>query len=92
MKEPINSDTVDASDQSDVKTSDTNVKGGRHETVEKPNAISGGAKEVRPKNNASNTKLKYAELKTNFTCDQCDAKFVYQNTYDIHVQEHLNMV
>ena len=60
--------------------------------LEKPNAISGGAKEVRPKNNASSTKLKYAELKTNFTCDQCDAKFVYQNTYDIHVQEHLNKV
>ena len=36
--------------------------------------------------------MKYAELKTNFTCDQCDAKFVYQNTYDIHVQEHLNKI
>ena len=32
LKEPINSDTVDGSDQSNVKTSDTNVNGGRHET------------------------------------------------------------
>ena len=46
LKEPINSDTVDASEQSDVKTTDTNVNGRRHQTVEKPNTTSGGAKEV----------------------------------------------
>ena len=92
LKEPINSDTVDACEQSNVKTTDTNVNGGRHETVEKLNATSGGAKEVRPNNNESSTKLKHAELKTNFTCNQCEAKFVYQNTYDTHVQEHLNKI
>ena len=33
-----------------------------------------------------------AELKYNYCCDQCDAKFVYSCTYDLHAKEHLNKV
>ena len=33
-----------------------------------------------------------AELKYNYHCDQCDAKFVYSATYDLHAKEHLNKV
>ena len=36
--------------------------------------------------------MKHAELKTNFTCDQCEAKFVYESTYGVHVQEHLDKI
>ena len=33
-----------------------------------------------------------AELKYNYRCNQCDAKFVYSATYDLHAKEHLNKV
>ena len=33
-----------------------------------------------------------AELKYNYHCNQCDAKFMYSATYDLHAKEHLNKV
>ena len=33
-----------------------------------------------------------AELKFNYRCDQCDAKFMYRDTYDLHDREHLNKI
>ena len=44
-KEPINSDTVDIPEQTNVKTTDTNVNGGRDQTVEKPNTTSESTKD-----------------------------------------------
>ena len=34
----------------------------------------------------------FLELKKDFKCDQCNAEFVYQNSYELHAQEPLDAI
>ena len=59
-----------------------------HSDVAPTNSSDTGANRIMTRRLAT----EWADLKYQFKCDQCDAKFMYKDTYDLHAKDHLDQL